>query len=255
VCGLLTTAVKGLRVAARDAIRLDADGVAENRRFFLIDERGRMVNGKRLGSLQALVADYSPAARTLTLRFPDGSEVGGAIGAGTPLQAQFLAHPVPATLLDGPWSEALSAFAGTPLRLVESALSAGAVDRGATATVSLVSRASLERLAAAAGVTGRLDARRLRMLIEIDGVEAHAEDVWLERPLRIGEALIMIRGHVGRCVVTARDPESGERNVDTLGALASYRREADTTEPLGCGVYGEILEPGVVRVGDPVALA
>lgn len=251
--GLLATAVKGLRVVARDAICLEVAGVAENRRFFLVDARGRMVNGKQLGSLQAVVADYSHPERTLTLYFPDGTEVSGHVAAGMPFEAQFFSRTVTADLLDGPWSAALSAYADQPLRLVECGPHGGAVDRGADGTVSLVSRASLERLAAAAGIT-QLDARRLRMLIEIDGVAAHEEDGWLERPLRIGEAIVALRGHVGRCLVTARDPESGERDVDTLGALATYRRGEGTTEPLACGVYGEVLEPGTVRVGDPIAL-
>ena len=66
--------------------------------------------------------------------------------------------------------------------------------------------------------------------------------------------MITLRGHVGRCVVTTRDPESGMRDLDTLGALASYRSGIATTEPLACGVYGEVLEPGTVRVGDAVEL-
>ena len=253
VSGLLATAVKGMRVLAHDTIHLDRAGVAENRRFFLVDARGRMVNGKQLGGLHAVVADYSHPERTLTLRFPDGTQVSGRVAEGTPIEAQFFSRTVTASLLDGPWSDVLSARADRPLRLVESELHGGAVDRGAGGTVSLVSRASLERLAAAAGVE-RLDARRLRMLIEIDGVGANEEDGWLERPLRIGEATVALRGHVGRCLVTSRDPESGERDVDTLGALATYRRDGGTTEPLACGVYGEVLEPGTVRVGDPVAL-
>ena len=46
VAALQTTPVKGLRVVARDAIELTAAGVADDRRFYLVDERGRMVNGK-----------------------------------------------------------------------------------------------------------------------------------------------------------------------------------------------------------------
>ena len=55
--------------------------------------------------------------------------------------------------------------------------------------------------------------------------------------------------------MTTLDPDSGLRDLDTLDSLASYRRGAATTEPLACGVYGSVLEPGTVRVGDPVELA
>ena len=36
--------------------------------------------------------------------------------------------------------------------------------------------------------------------------------------------------------------------------LLSYRLGLETTERLAFGVFGEVLEPGLVRVGDTVAL-
>jgi uncharacterized protein YcbX len=90
------------------------------------------------------------------------------------------------------------------------------------------------------------------MLIEVDGIEPHAEDAWVGRQLRIGAALIAIEGHVGRCLVTSRDPETGVVDLPTLDVLRAYRSDAATTEPLPFGVYGAVLKPGVVRVGDEV---
>ena len=63
----------------------------------------------------------------------------------------------------------------------------------------------------------------------------------------------MPRGHVGRCLITTRHPETGVIDVDTLKALATYRRHLGTTEELAFGVYGEVIEPGRVQLGDPVA--
>jgi hypothetical protein len=115
----------------------------------------------------------------------------------------------------------------------------------------MISRASVERVARELD-GNELDPRRFRMLFEVDGITAHAEDRWIGRPVVVGTATILARGHVGRCSVTTLDPDSGERDHDTLGALAAYRRGAGTTEPLACGIYGEVLEPGSVRVGDAV---
>ncbi len=92
------------------------------------------------------------------------------------------------------------------------------------------------------------------MLIEIDGVAAHEEDGWVGRRVRIGAAVVVMHGHVGRCLVTSRDPETGEVDLPTLDMLGGYRRDLDTTEPLPFGIYGEVLEPGRVSVGDAVAL-
>ena len=66
VTALWVTAVKGTRVLAVDAIALDAGGARGNRRFFVIDPSDRMVNGKVIGALQAVVASFdeqSTAAR------------------------------------------------------------------------------------------------------------------------------------------------------------------------------------------------
>jgi uncharacterized protein YcbX len=247
--------IKGLRAVARDAVELGPRGVRENRRFFLIDGEGKMINAKRLGSLQAVVADYADADRTLSLRFPDETVVSAVVQPGAGLEVRFFSARVTAVEVLGPWSEALSVHVGQPLRLVESPGEWGAVDRGPDGAVSLISRASVDRLTRAAGLEHPIDARRFRMLFQIDGAAAHEEDRWLGRTLRIGEAAVMLRGHVGRCVVTKLDPDSGLRDLETLDALASYRGGAATTEPLACGVYGSVLEPGTVRVGDTVELA
>ena len=159
-------------------------------------------------------------------------------------------------MVEGPWSAALSEHVGTPLRLVESRLRGGRRrPRRRQGTVSLISRATLDRVPPRAGLDGALDARRFRMLFEIDGVEAHEEDDWLGRPLRLGEAVIMLSGHTGRCVVTTRDPESGVSDVTTLEAARALppRRRHDGAarlrRPRRRGRH-----PGLVRVGDPVEL-
>jgi uncharacterized protein YcbX len=90
------------------------------------------------------------------------------------------------------------------------------------------------------------------MLVEIDGVGAHEEDRWVGRRVRIGEALVMVYGHVGRCLVTCRDPDTGIPDLPTLDLLRSYRGQLETTEPLPFGIYGQVLEPGEVRLGDAV---
>ena len=142
----------------------------------------------------------------------------------------------------GPWSAALSELVGEDLRLVEAGGRSG-IDRGRAGAVSLISRASLARLAAVAG-SDRIDARRFRMTVEIDGVDAHGEDGWIGERVRIGGALVRFGGNVGRCLITSRDPDTGVVDLPTLDLLRSYRGGLDTTEPLAFGVYGEVLEGG-----------
>lgn len=253
VAGLATTPVKGLRVAARSQVLLERGGVRGDRRFFLVDDRARMVNGKHLGALNTVEAALDEQEQRLTLAFPDGGVVSGTLERGPELQATFFSRPRAARLLLGPFSAALSEHAGEPLRLAELADGRPAVDRGEQGAATIISRASLAALAQAAE-EHEIDSRRFRMTIELTGVDAHEEDGWIGREVTIGEARVVLRGHVGRCIVTSRHPESGEVDLPTLDLLRSYRDGADTTEPLAFGVYGAVRREGVVCVGDEVGL-
>ena len=90
------------------------------------------------------------------------------------------------------------------------------------------------------------------MTIGVDGVEQHAEDDWIGEQVRIGGAVVVVREKVGRCATTTLDPDRGVRDLDTLGAIASYRADVPTREPLPFGVWCEVVEPGPVAVDDPV---
>jgi uncharacterized protein len=252
VAALTATPVKGLRIAARSRVMLERGGVHNDRRFYIVDDRGRMVNGKHLGALNEVGADLDDEDR-LTLTFPDGAVVAGRVEQGETLNTTFHSQPRQARSLLGAYSSALSEHTGQPLRLVAPNDGASAVDRSERGTVTLMSRASLSYLASTAR-EGEIDARRFRMSIEIEGSDPFEEDRWIERQLRIGGATILVRGHVGRCIVTSRHPETGKVDLPTLDLLRSFRAGAPTSEPLAFGLYGSVLRPGVVSVGDGVEI-
>ena len=245
--------VKSLRLTHPDEIWLDAHGARGDRRFYFVNSDGRVFNGKRNARLVQIRAEYDDAARTLTLTFPSGERSRGVAEDGPPLAHLVHGEPIEAVTVIGPWSEAVSAWIGEPLTLVRPGH--GAVDRGSAGAFSLVSRASLDELARVAGHGAAVDGRRFRMLFEIDGVSAHEEDSFVGHRFRIGEALVRCTGNVGRCVVTTRDPDSGEPDLDTLQLLAQYRGDIATSEPLPFGVYGDVLREGRVRVGDELTSA
>ena len=166
------------------------------------------------------------------------------------MNARFHSRRREGHIVGGPFAAALSELCGQPLQLVQTAESGA--DRGSGGGVTLISRASLGCLAAEAG-TETVDPRRFRMLVEIDGVPAHAEDGWVGRTMSVGEARVRFAGHVGRCLVTSRHPESGAVDLPTLDVLRGYRGTAEATEPLPFGIYGKVVAPGTVRVGDRVA--
>jgi uncharacterized protein YcbX len=243
--------VKSLGLLHPDEVMLRQGGVVGDRRFWLCDERGALYGGKRDGTMLRIRPAWDESTRRLTLTFPDGERVEGVVQLGDRVDAELYRRPRPSHRVLGPWEEAISRHVGRPLTLLWA--DDGAVDRTPQGgTVSLVSRASLERLREETGVDDPIDGRRFRMLFEIEGVDEHEEDEWIGKEVRIGEATVVFNGDIGRCVVTSRDPDTGVIDLPTLATLVDYRPEG-RTEPLPFGIYGSVVAPGRVRLGDTAA--
>lgn len=245
--------VKGLALVHPDEVMLEEIGVRENRRFHVVDADGRRYNQIRKGALVQVRPDYDAERQRLTFTFPDGSVVDGEVQLDGEVTTDFYGRPVPGNIVRGPWSKALSDWFDRDLRLVQSPPGA-AVDRR-RGHVSLVSRASLAELGRHGGQDGPVDGRRFRMLFELDGCEPHEEDRWIGRQIRIGQALVRLRGDVGRCAITTQNPETGLPDFNTLRTIAGYRRLTRNEvgkEHIPFGVFGEVVEPGRVTLGDAV---
>jgi uncharacterized protein YcbX len=242
--------VKSMALVQLERAVLERTGIAGDRAFAMVDAQDRLVNGKRLGRLVTIRPDFDAGTGRLTLRFPDRPEVAGRVELGEPMDAWFFGHPRAVRPLIGPWAEALTMWTGQPLRLVAPVDPGEGLDRGPSAT--LLSTAALASVARDGGETQALDGRRFRMTFGIDGVEAFAEDDWIGRDVRVGAALVRPAGNVGRCAVTTQDPETGAPTFDTLRVLQQTRGKLKTTEPLPCGVWADVIEPGEVRLGDPI---
>ena len=245
--------VKGLALVERDTVLLEETGVRENRRFHIVDADGRRYNQLRNGALVQIKPEYD--GDRLALRFPDGTVAEGEVALGDEITTDFYGRPVEGRVLDGPWSAALSDWADRPLRLIQSAPGA-AIDRGG-GHVSLVSRASLEELGRHSG-DGAADGRRFRMLFEVDGCRPHEEDTWVKQRVRIGGAVAYLRHDVGRCAITTQNPDTGAPDLDTLRTIRQYRGETANESGkrhIPFGVYGEVVDPGRVAVGDTVERA
>ena len=243
--------VKGLALRQLDQCELTEAGVAGDRQFFLVDENDRLVNSKGLGILQQIVPHYDDEAESLTLAFPDGTTLSDHVHLDGALDASVWGASVHVRAVEGPWGEAISAFAGRDLRLVRAP--GPAPDRMRSGAATLLGTGSLHAIARLLGVDD-VDGRRFRMNFGVDGLAEHEEDEWLGRRVRIGRAVVVPQGNVGRCAVTTQNPETGKPDLDTLKALAAYRQDVQTTEPLPFGVYAAVAEPGRVRLGDPVEL-
>ncbi|MEO7229346.1 MAG: MOSC N-terminal beta barrel domain-containing protein [Candidatus Limnocylindrales bacterium] len=241
--------VRSLGLESRDEIELTELGVAEDRRYYLVDEADRLVDQLIAASLVQVAAWTNPDATALRLTFPDGVVVEDDVRIGAPFESIIYARPVVGHVVEGSWADALSAFLGKPVRVIRCDRPGGTRKAG---YVSLVTEASLDRLGHHLGV-GRVDGRRFRMLIELSGDIPHEEDSWAGKRIELGETILAIGAPVPRCAMTTHDPDSGEHDLDTLRAIKEYRGFSGEKN-LVFGVWGDVERPGRIRLGDEVTV-
>jgi uncharacterized protein YcbX len=240
--------VKSLALQPIEGARLDKPGIAGDRAFYMIDANGKLFTQRDHFPLVQVRAEYDPANEQLRIRLPDGSAVEGAAEPGAAVDTIIWKRSVPAHEILGRFSEALSAFVARPLRLVRPDLAGSAFDGY---PISICSIESLGALAKAANEPS-IDGRRFRQNIYISGTTAHGEDEWIGGRVRIGTAVLSMKQRDERCVLTTRNPDTGEHDLNTLKIIASYRTDV-VEEDVSFGVYCTVAEPGEARVGDEVA--
>ena len=236
------TPVKGLAVNNPESVELRASGARDDRRFFLVSADGRLVNGKRIGGdLNLARADWDAAGGVLAVTLPGGEVVRDVVRLGRPTTTDIYERAVAGHEVDGPFGEALSDLAGMPVTLVERDEQAWATD---SRPATLVSHSSLEEFGG--------DGRRFRMLLELEGLAAYAEDAWTGHRLRVGDVTLLVETPTPRCALPSYNPDDATRDRDMLRDILARRGAIDGQPCLG--VFAEVIEPGVVRVGDPVEL-
>ena len=259
VARLSIAPVRALGLQHPAFIDVDRDGVLEDRRFYLVDGHGRLVDRLLAGGLVQVAAETNAGATWLRLTFPDGRVVEGDVALHEPVRTDIYNRVAFGRVVGGPFAAALEAYAHRPVLLVRCDRPGGTriklgedhVRNG----VSIVSDGSIAELARQLGVES-VDGRRFRMLIEVEGAAAHEEDTWIGSDVEIGSAVIEITKPDARCAITTQSPETGERDLDTLRTILRYRgfRADDPDHKIDFGVLGEVAVPGRIGVGDEIVV-
>ena len=121
--------------------------------------------------------------------------------------------------------------------------------------VSVHSRGSVDALGDALGM--RIDDRRLRSNIVIDGIDPWGELGW-EGDVRIGTVAFRTAGPIVRCLATHANPDTGTRDAKVLTTLTGALEQPEPTlgrlllpgwEPSGSG---DEHRGGIIRLDDEV---
>jgi uncharacterized protein YcbX len=98
-------------------------------------------------------------------------------------------------------------------------------------------------------VGAELEPQRFRpnLLVRAAGDEAFPEDGWVGSVLVIGGMRMRVDQRDERCVMVNVDPGTDERDPAILRAIAKERQAC-------AGVYGSVVAPGRVAVGDAVLI-
>ena len=134
-----------------------------------------------------------------------------------------------------------------PLRLVGDGVTPRYQDNEG-GQVTLHSRESLSEVAEATG-DADLSEVRFRSNIAIEGVEAWAEQGWIDRAVRIGSNTLDAVKPKVRCLATHANPQSGEYDIPVMQTLVKAFSQKQPTFGIGLLSNGR---SGEIRVGDRV---
>lgn len=246
--------VKGLSAEPLDCTTLaPGECLPHDRRFAIALPSTRFdpENPEWLAKTHFVMLMRDAALAHLRTRFdPETGELTIADETGPPLRAR-ITDPEGARQAADYIAEFLGEQVARPLRLVEAPGHAFADARkkpNATFEkyVSLINRASIAALEAAAETP--VDKLRFRANVYFDGAPAWRELDWIGSDIALGGALLRVVSPITRCAATEVNPDTAERDLDTVAAL---RRHFGHNL---MGIYAEVTEGGSVAVGDRLTI-
>ncbi|HEX2854694.1 MAG TPA: MOSC N-terminal beta barrel domain-containing protein [Opitutaceae bacterium] len=268
--GIFVYPVKSLGGFGVTTRAVDSLGLADDRRFMVVDADGRAVTQRNVPRMALVSTEIN--STTLELSAP---------GAGSIEVSRSSVSPSATARRVSVWrSEGLVAddcgdepaswlgnFLQVSCRLVQigrqfdrpvldpRALPTDRVSFADAHPFLVISEASLADLNARLVNQDKaaLPMNRFRPNLVVSGCAAFAEDGWTR--FKIGELIFRSAGPCSRCVITTTDQATAEVGKEPLRTLATYRRDAaePTNVNFGMNLIHE-TKSGTLRVGDNVEL-
>jgi uncharacterized protein len=263
-----------------EASEVTERGLAGDRAYALMDaETGKVVSAKRprlWGRMFEFRASYrtapvAGASTPVTVTLPtgerlttDGPDIDRVLSDALGRKVSLLNTTDDFLTYEEVWVEEKQADPYGPVvgsegtdRLIENPVSVGA-PRGTFfdySAIHLVTNATLRALRSA-HAAGDFDVRRFRPNIVIDVAgDGFVEDEWIERTLRIGEAVrLEVLVPTPRCVMTTLPQEELPKDSNILRTAARTNRRpfGPFGEQACVGVYADVLAGGSIAVGDEI---
>lgn len=257
LAGLFVYPVKSLGGIAVDCRDVDDFGLAQDRRWMIVDPAGQF-HTQRSRSRMAL-ARTALDGDCVRLSAPAMPEVSVPRGGGPRRTVAVWGDICQAESCGAEADAWVSAFLGEPCHIVFMPDSTRRPTRGTKDSLGRVSFADaypflLLSEASLADLNTRLAAplpmNRFRPNLVVSGVGAYAEDGWGE--FAISDVRLAVTRQCERCVITTIDQDTGAAAREPLRTLASYRRKGDG---VAFGVNLAHASSGRLRVGDVVVPA
>jgi uncharacterized protein YcbX len=219
--------VKSMGVEALSVVEVGRVGLVGDREWAVYGLDGKLASGKHSRRFRRMDPVFELLARRLddetVVTLPDGSSV----TAGTPEA-----------------DEALSVHFGEPVTVRRET----EVPHQDAATFSLVGTATLVELGRHEGDGRPLDPRHLRANVVVETEQPYVEEAWIDHEVTVGTVRLRLTEGIERCRMVGVAQVGLAERPGMLRAISDHH-------DLTAGVYGVVLEPGRVAVGDPVTVA
>lgn len=224
--------VKSMGGESLPELDVDTRGVVGDRLWALVDDAGKLASGKhsrrfrRVDEVFEFSAAWNGNGRAPVLHGP----VADGLAADDPVAA-----------------DQLSAYIGFGVRVARES----ATPHQDAGQVSLVGTASLAALGRMLGDAGPVDWRRFRSNVLVETDTPWEEETWVGRRLLLGSVEGSVELEVTERVERCRMVDIAQQGLPSHGGVL---KTLGALRDLCLAVYADVVQPGTVRVGDPVLM-